>query len=53
MSESGQARTEAESLVREWDKHDGDRIVRDMTEDYFAVLEEFKALGRKLAKGRE
>lgn len=41
---------QAERIVREWDKHDGNRIVRDITEEYFAMLEEFKALGRKLAK---
>lgn len=41
---------QVERLVTEWDRAGGDGIVRDITEEYFAMLEEFRNLGRKLAK---
>lgn len=44
---------QAERLVREWDKHDGDRIVSSVVKDFGSAVEELLDLGRKLAKGRE
>lgn len=44
---------QAERIVREWDRIDGDRIVSDAVKDFGAAVDELLNLGRKLAKAEE